>query len=344
VGFAYALDQRRQDKLFGSYGRFYEQIPLNLALLYYSSTGNILLGYDHDPRNDPSGADTLFDFTTELEPPRDLRGQSLDEFTLGYERLMGSALRIGLRAIYRDLRWAIEDAVNPTTGEFELGNPGHGNLAFTPKARRTYTALALTLENAFSRRLSVRGSYILSRTWGNYEGLYDYPDLVPFPNTSPQYDFPGQYPNSTGLLPNDRPHVLKVSGSWWPGGGLTIGTTLAWMTGTPRNEFGATPVGLPLAFLQPRGSAGRTESVVDLNLRFSYAPSTRRAGVRPRVYLDLFHVGNSQSAVAYDDVHYLSLDESGNQATPNPTYGRPSVFQPPMSARIGLSLDFGDGH
>jgi hypothetical protein len=26
---------------------------------------------------------------------------------------------------------------------------------------------------------------------------------------------------------------------------------------------------------------------------------------------------------------------------PNPTYGRPEVFQPPMSARIGLSVDFG---
>jgi Carboxypeptidase regulatory-like domain/TonB dependent receptor len=340
VGFIYALSPGRQDKLFGSYGRFYEQIPLNLALLYYSSTGNILLGYDHDPRDDPSGADTLFDFATELEPSRDLRGQSLDEFTLGYERLVRSTLRIGLRAIHRDLRWAIEDAINPATGEFELGNPGHANLAFTPKARHTYTALALTLENAFSPRLIVRASYVLSRTWGNYEGLYDYPDLVPFPNTSPQYDFPGQYPNSTGLLPNDRPHVLKLSGSWRPGGGLTLGTTLSWMSGTPRNEFGATPVGLPLAFLQPRGSAGRTESVLDLNLRFSYALQTG-GGMRPRVYLDLFHVGNPRSAVAYDDVHYLTLDDSGMQSIPNPTYGRPLVFQPPMSGRIGLSLDFG---
>jgi hypothetical protein len=35
------------------------------------------------------------------------------------------------------------------------------------------------------------------------------------------------------------------------------------------------------------------------------------------------------------------VDSDGNPTTPNPFYGRPLLIQPPMSARIGLSLDFG---
>ena len=342
AGFTLALSAPGADKLFASYARFYEQIPLNLSALYYSATGNVALGYDHDPRSDPTGADTLLNATAELEPERDLRGQSLDEVTVGYEHVVVTGLRVGLRAVHRALRWALEDAINPATGKYELGNPGRGNLAFAPRARRDYTAVALTLESVRGPRLGFLASYVLSRLHGNYEGPYDYWGRSAFPNTTAQFDVPEQYRNSTGLLPNDRPSVLKLSGSWRPRHRATIGAAAAWMRGTPRNEFGGTPGGPPQAFLRPRGSAGRTENVFDLNLRLTYAPRPFRGGtVRSRVYLDIFHVGNPRSAVAYDDVHYLAVDEGGRQTSPSPTYGRPVVFQPPMSARLGLSLDFG---
>ena len=342
VGVTLALGAPGTDKVFASYARFYEQIPLNLSALYYSATGNVVLGYNHDPRSDPTGADTLVDVTSELQPAHDLRGQSFDEVTVGYERAVATGVRVGLRAVRRALRWALEDAVNPATGEFEVGNPGRGNLAFAPRARRTYAAVALTVEAEPGRRLGFRASYVLSRLRGNYEGPYDYFGDAANPNATAQFDVPEQYPNSTGLLPNDRPSVLKLSGSWRPGYRATIGVAGSWMRGTPRNEFGGTPAGPPLAFLRPRGSAGRTESVLDLNLRLAYAARPfRGSSIRSRVYLDLFHLGNQRSAVAYDDVHYLAVDDAGRQTSPNPTYGRPVVFQPPMSARLGVSLDFG---
>jgi len=341
VGFTLGLGPPGADKLFGSYGRFYEQIPLTLSSFYYSATGNVLLAYDHDPRSNPSGADTLFDLTAELEPPHDLRGQGLDEFTLGYERQLGPALGGGIRAVYRHLRWAIEDAINPSTGEYELGNPGRGNLAFTPRARRTYMAVVVSLDGTLSRRIGFRASYVLSHLSGNYEGEYDYWSRNPFPNVTAQFDTPDQYSNSTGALPNDRPSVLKLSGAWRFLPRSTIGVAAAWMSGTPRNEFGGTVGGPSLAFLRPRGSAGRTESVLDLNLRLTYSPRPfRRGGIRPRIYLDLFHLANRRSAVAYDDVHYFSV-EDGRQVNPNPAYESALAFQPPTSARLGLSLAFG---
>ena len=111
----------------------------------------------------------------------------------------------------------------------------------------------------------------------------------------------------------------------------------------PRNEFAVITDGPGnLAFLRPRGSAGRTESVLDASVRVTYAfPAWRGTTVRPKVYLDLFHLGNRRTPVRRDDVHYLALDEDRIPSVPNPTYGRPDVFQSPMSARLGVAVDFG---
>jgi outer membrane receptor protein involved in Fe transport len=66
VGFIYQLGTPGSQKLFGSYARFYEQFPLQLAQAYYDNPTDrpgrtLIIRYNHDPRVDPSGADTLFD-------------------------------------------------------------------------------------------------------------------------------------------------------------------------------------------------------------------------------------------------------------------------------------------
>jgi hypothetical protein len=267
----------------------------------------------------------------------------LDEFSLGYERVLGRQFRVSVRGISRSLRWAVEDAVNPATGKFELGNPGRGNLAFTPRAQRTYRALVLTIEKPQGRRFSFLTSYVLSQSRGNYEGLSMEGGTTA--NIAPTFDVPETYPNSIGLLANDKPHIVKFSGSYRFDFGLTVGMAIAWMSGEPRNEFGQvfTPsFGAYNVFLQPRGSAGRTDAVFDASLRLTYALRPwGRTALWPKVYLDLFHLGNRRTALHFQDLHYLETDPDGNPTTPNPLFGRPLLFQPPMSARIGLSLDFG---
>lgn len=172
----------------------------------------------------PSGADTTVDLLSgpaEVEPKRDLNGQSLDEFRLGYERAVGGTIRAGVRGVYRRLRWAVEDAFVPAAGKFELGNPGRGNLAFAPRAKRTYSALVFTVEKPHSGRFDFLASYVLSRSYGNYTGLYDFWANGGGPNQSRQFDLPEMFAN--GLLPNDRTHVIKFSGSYRLDFGLTIG-------------------------------------------------------------------------------------------------------------------------
>jgi hypothetical protein len=122
---------------------------------------------------------------------------------------------------------------------------------------------------------------------------------------------------------------------------LTVGTALAWMSGQPRNEYGLSLDGL--FFIRTRGSAGRTPGLFDAALQFAYAPPLWASSTfRPTLYLDLFNIGNHRTDITYDYVHYLEVDANGSPITPNPTYGRPQLFQPPMSARLGLSLDFGE--
>ncbi|HEX3232656.1 MAG TPA: TonB-dependent receptor [Gemmatimonadales bacterium] len=346
LGISYALGRQGGHKVFGSLGRFYEQIPLNLSLFYYNNgTSNVQLHFDHDPRVDPTGGDTTFAvFVPQIEPRRDLEGQSYDELTLGYEGTVGRNLRAGLRGVVRRLRWAVDDAFNPGENAFQLGNPGRGNLAFVPKAVRHYSALVFTLEKPGGGHFDFLASYVLSRTSGNYPGLYDVQqiDPAPFPNSGIAFDFPELYTNSSGLLPNDRPHLVKFAGSYRFDAGLSLGIVTSWESGLPRNEFGAATVGFPYnVFLRPRGSAGRTPSVFDLNLRLAYTLPVWSGGARPKVCLDLFHLTNSRAAVREDDVHYLALDAAGNQTTINPGYNRGLNFQPPMSARLGLTLDFG---
>jgi len=39
-------------------------------------------------------------------------------------------------------------------------------------------------------------------------------------------------------------------------------------------------------------------------------------------------------------VHYRALDSSGNEIDPNPNYGAPLAYQPPMKIRLGLEASF----
>jgi hypothetical protein len=344
AGFTYRVSRTGGQKIFGSYGRFYEQVPLLMPGFYFS--GGEFAGsftrYDHDPRIDPTGGDATIDGPTAPQPDQDLEGQHFDEFTLGYERAVGREFRVGVRGVYRTLRWAIEDVANPE-GRFEVGNPGRGNLGFAPRARHTYGALVLTFEKPVRGRFGFLASYVLSRTRGNYDGLYDFETSRAFPNTGTQFDSPAQYLNNEGRLINDRPHTAKFSGSYAFDFGLTVGTAIAWMSGMPRNEFAVISDGPGnLAFLRPRGSAGRTPSVLDASVRVTYALAPwGGTTIRPKVYLDLFHLGNRRTPVRLDDVRYLALDGNRIPSVPNPNYGRAEVFQSPMSARLGVTVDFG---
>jgi hypothetical protein len=282
-------------------------------------------------------------WSTGIQPEIDgLEGQYHDEISLGYERQVRPGTKISARGIYRWLGQALENGLNPETGEFEFNNPGKGGLSAYPEARREYTALELSLHKTGGDRFTVLASYVLSRTYGNYSGLYGSDTGMTWPNYTRQFDYLETLENATGLLPNDRTHAFKLSGSYRVGLGLTTGMSFAWLSGTPLTEWGGTTVGPPAYKpIGGRGKAGRTPAIWDLNLRFSYEMrdlSERRW--QTRLVMDLLHVGSPRKVVRFDEIHYFALDEDGNQINPNPTYSQPVRYQPPMAMRLGMELDF----
>jgi len=52
--------------------------------------------------------------------------------------------------------------------------------------------------------------------------------------------------------------------------------------------------------------------------------------------LDAFNVGSPRQPLLYDQVHYVDAAES----VENPTYRAVTKYQPPMSARVGVVVDF----
>ena len=210
-----------------------------------------------------------------------------------------------------------------------------------PRMKREYLGLELTLDRSFGSTLSFQMSYTLSRLRGNYPGLYDLAGYYGPQNS--QFDHPMQLTNADGLLPYDRTHIFKLFGLYKFDFGLSVGLTFVWETGTPLSVYGGPVPGYPEAnmFIGQRGTAGRTPSIWDASFRFVYDVGILFGlPLQARLIGDVFHFASDKKPVVFDEIKYYSLDENGNQTDPNPNYGKPTVYQSPMSVRLGLEVNF----
>jgi carboxypeptidase family protein len=335
VGIVVSPDHEGSQKIFASFGRFYQELSTALSEAYTDQQYGADFLYKHDPRIDPSGADTISFLKPSIQAEvAGLTGQYYDEFNLGYERLFGENLKISVQGIYRTLRDAVEYVYLSSENRVVFGNPGRGELSDYPRAQRDYSSLVFTAQGYVGGQFNYLASYVLSRNYGNYPGLYDSYTHYPTPNNNGTFDFNGDAKISTGLLPNDRTHVIKFSGSYRVGFGLTAGTSFSWQSGTPLSEMAWGGI-----FLAKRGTSGKTPAFWDLNARFVYDVPLM-AEWRPRFILDIFHIASQQVPVDIDQKHYSIFDSNGKPAELNPTYGLALRYQPAMSVRLGMEVSF----
>ena len=340
VGITFILDDEGLNKFSGFIGRFSQEYALIHSVGYHSNRGyDLRVIYDHDPRIDPSGADTMYNnqhfITPEVEG---LRAQYFDEISLGYERSIGLNLKGGIQALYRTLGEAIDNAWLVDEKRYQYGNPGRGILSDWPRPQRDYTAIIISIERNTDKYFNFLISYVLSRSYGNYEGLFDVFFHSLNPNSNAVFnDLSTAWNNTKGLLPNDRTHVFKFSGSYNFLFGLSAGISFFVESGTPLSEIGKTDYGIK--FLKPRGSLGRTPTIWDISARFTYALSIISSN-RSRLILDLFHIASQLEPVDINQLHYNGIDENGNPVSPNPEYGQAYRYQQPMSIRLGMEINF----
>jgi hypothetical protein len=339
IGLTYLPGDNSTHKIYASFGRFCQEFGLFQSVNYHNDNGyDYYILYDHDPRENESGADTVYNFRHIIYPKIDgLKGQYYDEFNLGYERIIGDNFRMSIQGVYRNLLSIIDNVYFEEDDDFILGNPGVGKLSAWPKPEKEYTALTLSVERLFTKRYYFLASYTLSRNNGNYEGLFDAFSHGEFPNSNNSFnDLENARLHAVGLLPNDRTHSFKFSGYYHFTFGLNAGMLFTAQSGTPSSEYASTDSGI--IFLRKRGSAGRTDFIWDLSLRFSYNIPLAYVD-NLKVLLDIFHIASQRRAVDIDQQKYYSVGDDETPPTLNPTFGQAYRYQPPMSVRLGFEIN-----
>jgi hypothetical protein len=263
------------------------QCPITL-----SSPNGYVCDQDYRIASNIPGADVLTNGAVDpnVKPFRQ------SEYTFEFQREVMRSSVLTARYLHRNLDQAIDDAGIPTAaGEaYVIGNPGSGLAAelykklgysLAAKPVRKYNALQVEYDTRFVPHLSLNLNYTLSRLWGNYSGLASPDELNSTsgigrtdPNVGRDFDEPwvgftasGQ--PAIGILPLDRTHVFKASGTYsfdWMNAksnttDFSFFTTAA--SGTPKTTF-INIFGIPIPETK-RGDLGRTPmfTQTDLNLQ-----------------------------------------------------------------------------
>ena len=244
----------------------------------------------------------------ELKPVRS------GEVTFGLDRELNATMSLGFRYVHKWLTRTIEDVgiVIPDVGEvYIIGNPGFNYTEVmepdypdykTPPATRDYDSIEARLRKRLSNNWSAEVSYTWSRLYGNYGGLASSdengrtsPNINRyFDNLYMSYDQNNQA--VYGLLPTDRPHVVKAQGTYDFNFGLSLGAFAIIQSGLPQTSS-ITWQGYPV-YYNGRNDLGRmpTYSQVDFNVSQEF-----KLGGRARLVLNMnvFNLFDQKTAIGY---------------------------------------------
>jgi hypothetical protein len=366
LGFTFDPNGDSKSKVYGSFGQFYEEIPMDLVIRSYSYERQPRI-FNYSPTSTTPDPLAEADLGTEsailggLVTPADpdLRNQYLNEFLLGYEREVRPNISIGVKGIYRKYGRVIEDFLCADDGTYCIGNPGEGLMkeVFTldyshtvpaPKAKRTFKGVQVDATKRFSNNWQAIASYLYSHLEGNFDGEYaPFTNVGADPNISAAYDYYDFFTNGSDLskvtnsgdLSNDRRHQFKVSGVYNTPWKVELGASAYWRSGTPVTRYGYSDAyGRYEFFLTNRGDEGRTPSNYDLDVHAGYPLAL--GGTELRFLLDVFNVMNTQRAVLLDQRWGFQESDNALAHPANPGYGKAVLRTPATSVRFGVRLSF----
>jgi len=361
-----------KSKLFGSFGYYYEQIPMDLVIRSFAQERQARI-FNYDPVSTTPDAAAEADIGREsnilggyFEPADpNMKNQYIEEFLLGYEREVAPDVSVGIKGIYRQYGRVVEDFLcpNPETGEVDgtycIGNPSEGIMKrifaydYTtefpaPEAERSFKGVQIDVVKRFSDNWQGLVSYIYSELEGNYDGEYSpFTNVGADPNISAMYDYYDFFTDGVnfdritndGPLSNDRRHQFKFSGVYLTPWKLSLGATGYYRTGTPLTRYGYFDgYGRYELFLTKRGAEGRTPDTYEMDLHAGYP--LELGDVTINFLLDVFNLLDAQRPILLDQ-RWGFQQADNEQPTPvNPGYGEAVLRSPPTSFRIGVRLSF----
>ena len=322
IGIIYDPTQAGRSKIYVNYGRYYEQIPLDIADRELTIASGLLAWHDYNCDPLSNGVDYCNAHTrrtSQVRPSQywrvtaadqvpvdpDLKSASNDEIVAGGEYEIFANAKVALNYTYRNLVRTVEDMSNDEANTYFIGNPGEGIADTFPKAKRTYHAVTVSFTKSFSDLWMAQVSYSWSQLHGNYDGLYRPENGQLDPNLNSTFDLRSLLLNQDGPLAGDITHQVKVYLAKefvvLPVLSFTLGASFNAASGPPINFLGAQVLyGPGEAYILERGSGGRLPWVtsfdarVGINYRFG-KDSVLSLGV------EAFNLFNSQRPVNVDN-------------------------------------------
>jgi hypothetical protein len=332
----------------------------------------------------------------DVEKPGQFKPMRSQELSFGLERQLNGVMAVSLRYVHKQLDRAIEDVgdLGPDGEAYIIANPGEGlvskfdistgtslyapqgatNLTQTlPKPKRQYDSFEIALDKRFAHNWFFRGSYAITRDYGNYAGLSESDENGRSdPNVGRGYDYPaelflGNGQPSYGVLATDRTHQVKLQALYAFSWGTTVGANQVAFSGTPVNRQVAIIAGsgYPL-YYNGRASDGRMPvfSQTDLFIQHEFKVGGNRRVQLSANVLNLFNqravinkndsVGRS-GAIPLGPGYYteaafyagqLNFDQliqksiASGALTPDPRFLMANAYQAPTVARFGVKFAF----
>jgi len=345
-------------------------------------------------------------FGSSIDP--DTKPMSQDSTSAGLEYQLNSDSVLTLNYIHNNLRETIEDIgfLTPQGDEgYVIGNPGKGLGAFQypsgatpagqaiPRPKRVYDAVQIGFDRRLARNYFFSANYTYSRLYGNYAGLASSDEITtpttnvgsataqqqavsiarPGGNANRAYDLDELMWDARGnlvegRLATDRPHVVKLYGSYQAPFRTQVGAFFYGASGTPITTYLETvnTSGGVGPMVNGRGDMGRTPMLTHTDLLLSHELVMRNAD-RIRLEFNVLNVFNQkttthifnainrgagvprQSAAAslanvdltkgYDyNALILATPEGANAY--DPRYGQPDLFQEGARAYFDIKYIF----
>ncbi|MBS2024487.1 MAG: TonB-dependent receptor [Deltaproteobacteria bacterium] len=376
VGLIYDWTNRGLSKVYASYGRFYEYVPLDLADRALSAETQVSYITNPTQCTDPKDPRTCavipgalaggrtYSFTggaagDAIDP--DLKGQYADEFQAGVQYQVYRDISVGVDYTRKSLGRVIEDMSTDDGNTYFLANPGQsplgiqavtgaGQVVVYPNPERIYDGVTLSVNKNFSDNWLLTASYTYSQFRGNYPGLFRNENGQLDPNILSEYDLVSLLPNKGGPLPGDVPNAIKADAAYVyelsPSTTLNLGANIRINQGTPLNYLGAHPLyGAGEAFILPRGSAGRLPWTWQMNLRAAAAYKISK-DYTFGLSLDLFNITDNRETTAvnenytFDSVNPIVNGTTADLAYLKNTAGAPVTLNPTFLAPTAYQLPF----
>jgi hypothetical protein len=405
-------------KVYGSWGRYFDWTKYELSRgsfggdvwqIYYRSLDTTdafsLSGTNMPGRNLWNGEANSFrdrrvpNFNS-TDP--NLKPMSQDSMNVGTEYQLNSQTVLTVNYSHNNLRRTIEDLGVIENGDevYKYVNPGEGIATTmvpsgltptfaTPKPKRQYDAIELSLTRRFANNWFGSASYVYSRLYGNYAGLANSDEIrtpttltssatsqqqagsIARPGSSAHrgwdldevvWDAHGNL-NVLGRLATDRPHVVKLYGSYMLPFGTQLGAFFYGGSGTPVTRTVWTLNQIPV-MVDGRGSMGRTPVLTQTDLLLSH--DLKIGGdKRMRFEMNVLNLFNQKTArhifdqvnrpqrqsAAIDLSHtdlskgfdynaLLAANADGAAKSADPRYGMNDLFNPGTQARVSVKFIF----